>query len=121
MNLNKKKTILNSILRTRNCFQSRSIHRSIAIERLTTNASSVLISSLLTRRMNQNRKTTTTKNLRLANARLSMMTMMRQITSRRKKNNNDFDKNVSRDNVDENSSRSRQRSSAKTFEKRKRV
>jgi hypothetical protein len=38
-----------------------------------------------------------------------------------KKNDDDLNENVLRDNVDENSFRSRQRSSAKTFEKRKHV
>jgi hypothetical protein len=38
-----------------------------------------------------------------------------------KRNDDDLDENVSRDNVDESSSRSRQRSNAKAFEKRKRV
>jgi hypothetical protein len=40
---------------------------------------------------------------------------------KKKKNDDDFDENVSRDNVNENSSHSRQRSSAKILEKRKRV
>jgi archaellum component FlaD/FlaE len=40
---------------------------------------------------------------------------------KKKENVNDLDENVSRDNVDENSSRSRQKSSAKILEKRKRV
>jgi preprotein translocase subunit SecF len=40
---------------------------------------------------------------------------------KKKKNDDDLDKNVSRDNVDESSSRFHQRSSAKIFKKRKRV
>jgi hypothetical protein len=39
----------------------------------------------------------------------------------KKKNDDDLNENVSRDNVDENSSRSRQKSSAKVLEKRKRA
>ncbi len=40
---------------------------------------------------------------------------------KKKRNDDDLDENVSRDNVDEGSSRSRQRSSAKALEKRKRA
>jgi hypothetical protein len=40
---------------------------------------------------------------------------------KKKKNDDDLDENISRDNVNENSSHSRQRSSAKVLEKRKRA